>query len=116
MRYRQFITLQKNARFVLTDSGGIQEETTFLGIPCLTLRPNTERPITVTQGTNELVDMSTVEAQSDRILAGQWKTGSVPLLWDGQTAQRIVEVLAELQRAGGGQPDALRKGLRLARS
>lgn len=116
VRYRQFITLQKNARFVLTDSGGIQEETTFLGIPCLTLRPNTERPITVTQGTNELVDMSTVEAQSDRILAGQWKTGSVPPLWDGQTAQRIVEVLAEVQRVGGGRSDALRKGLRLARS
>ncbi len=115
VRYRQFITLQKNARFVLTDSGGIQEETTFLDIPCLTLRPNTERPITVTQGTNELVDMSTVATQSDRILSGQWKTGSVPALWDGRTAQRIVDVLIDLQKAGGGQAGALGKGIRLAR-
>ena len=93
VRYRQFITLQKNARFVLTDSGGIQEETTYLRLPCLTLRPNTERPITITEGTNELVDMTRVEKESERILAGDWKQGSIPRLWDGQTAGRIVEAI-----------------------
>ncbi len=99
VRYREFITLQKNSRFVLTDSGGIQEETTYLKLPCLTLRPNTERPITVTQGTNELVDMSNVEEKSDRILAGDWKTGTVPPLWDGKTAQRIVEAITQFEKA-----------------
>lgn len=99
VRYREFITLQKNSRFVLTDSGGIQEETTYLKLPCLTLRPNTERPITVTQGTNELVDMSNVAEKSDAILAGNWKDGSVPPLWDGKTAQRIVEVILEFEKA-----------------
>ncbi|MBN2130136.1 MAG: UDP-N-acetylglucosamine 2-epimerase (non-hydrolyzing) [Sedimentisphaerales bacterium] len=94
VRYREFITLEKNARFVLTDSGGIQEETTFFGLPCLTLRPNTERPITITEGTNELVTLETVETQSERILAGDWKQGKLPDLWDGATAQRIVKVLA----------------------
>jgi len=93
VRYREFITLEKNARFVLTDSGGIQEETTFLGLPCLTLRPNTERPITITQGTNELVDLGTIADQTQRILAGDWKTGSVPPLWDGRTAERITRVI-----------------------
>lgn len=101
VRYREFITLQKNSRFVLTDSGGIQEETTYLKLPCLTLRPNTERPITVTQGTNELVDMSNVEEKSDRILAGDWKTGTVPPLWDGKTAGRIVEAIQEFDKARG---------------
>jgi UDP-N-acetylglucosamine 2-epimerase (non-hydrolysing) len=94
MRYREFITLEKNAKFVLTDSGGIQEETTFLGLPCLTLRPNTERPITIMQGTNELVDLGTVEEKSQRILAQRWKTGTVPPLWDGHTAARIAGVIA----------------------
>ncbi len=94
VRYREFLTLEKNARFVLTDSGGIQEETTFLGLPCLTLRPNTERPITITQGTNELADLGTIEEQSQRLLAGRWKTGSVPALWDGRTAARIARVIA----------------------
>ena len=99
VRYREFITLQKNARFVLTDSGGIQEETTFLKLPCLTLRPNTERPITVTQGTNELVDLTNVQEKSDRILAGDWKQGTVPPLWDGKTARRIVEAVREFEKA-----------------
>ncbi len=95
MRYREFITLERNARFVLTDSGGIQEETTYLGLPCLTLRPNTERPITITEGTNELVDLSSIEERSARILSGQCKAGKVPPLWDGRTAQRINKVIAE---------------------
>ncbi len=97
VRYREFITLQKNARFVLTDSGGIQEETTYLKLPCLTLRPNTERPITVAQGTNELVDLNNVAEHSQRILDENWKQGTIPLLWDGKTAGRIVEVITEFQ-------------------
>ncbi len=95
VRYREFITLENNARFIVTDSGGIQEEATYLKLPCLTLRPNTERPVTITEGTNELADMSNVEEQSARILAGQWKSGRVPALWDGHTAQRITQVVLQ---------------------
>jgi UDP-N-acetylglucosamine 2-epimerase (non-hydrolysing) len=101
VRYREFITLEKNARFIVTDSGGIQEETTFLGLPCVTLRPNTERPITITEGTNELADLDSVEEKSRRILAGDWKAGKAPNLWDGRTAERIVKVLAHCCRADG---------------
>jgi len=99
VRYREFITLERNARFVLTDSGGIQEETTYLGLPCLTLRPNTERPITIAEGTNELVDMTNIEEHAARILSGRWKQGKVPSLWDGRTAERITKVLAEYTAA-----------------
>lgn len=93
MGYDDFLNLTMNARFVITDSGGIQEETTYLGIPCLTLRSTTERPITVTEGTNELVTLDDMQEQARRILAGKWKKGRVPDLWDGRTAERIVEVL-----------------------
>jgi UDP-N-acetylglucosamine 2-epimerase (non-hydrolysing) len=93
VRYREFITLEKHACFVLTDSGGMQEETTYLGVPCLTLRPNTERPITITEGTNELTDLSEIGRQSAKILAGQWKRGRVPQGWDGRTAERISHVM-----------------------
>ncbi len=96
VRYREFITLQKNARFVLTDSGGIQEETTYLGLPCLTLRPNTERPITIMEGTNELVSMTNIEERTASILSGRWKQGRIPSLWDGRTAERITKVIADL--------------------
>lgn len=93
--YLDFLKLETNATLILTDSGGIQEESTYLGIPCLTLRENTERPITITQGTNQLVrldTMSIVEAVQ-RILAGEIKQGSIPNLWDGKTAKRVVKVL-----------------------
>ncbi len=95
VRYREFITLERNARFILTDSGGIQEETTYLGLPCLTLRLNTERPITITEGTNELVDMSNIEEHTTKILADRWKQGKIPVLWDGRTAERIAKAVVE---------------------
>jgi len=95
LRYKEFITLEKYPRFVVTDSGGIQEETTYLNIPCLTLRPNTERPITITEGTNELVAYENIEQKIGLILAGNRKQGKLPELWDGKTAQRIVNTLKE---------------------
>jgi len=93
--YLDFLSLLSRAAFVLTDSGGIQEETTALGVPCLTLRENTERPVTVVQGTNEIVglDSSKIRAAVDAILAGKWKTGSLPELWDGHASERIIDVL-----------------------
>ena len=93
LKYGEFIALEKNAGFVITDSGGIQEETTYLNIPCLTLRPNTERPITITEGTNHLITMENAKQQTERILSGKWKSGNLPELWDGRTAERIVEIL-----------------------
>ena len=93
LRYKEFITLEKYPRFVLTDSGGVQEETTYLNIPCLTVRPNTERPITVTEGTNHLVSIQNIEEKIEFILLGNWKQGKIPELWDGKTAQRIVDIL-----------------------
>jgi len=96
--YLQFLDLMSHARLVLTDSGGIQEETTVLGIPCLTLRTNTERPETITQGTNELVglDPDRIISATVEILSGAGKAGSIPDLWDGRAAERIVEVLAQI--------------------
>ncbi|RMF61026.1 MAG: UDP-N-acetylglucosamine 2-epimerase (non-hydrolyzing) [Calditrichaeota bacterium] len=95
--YLDFLKLMKHARLVLTDSGGIQEETTYLGIPCLTLRENTERPITVHLGSNEIVGMnkSRIMEALNLILNNQWKNGEVPQLWDGKAAERIVKVLKE---------------------
>jgi UDP-N-acetylglucosamine 2-epimerase (non-hydrolysing) len=98
--YLDFLNLELHARFLLTDSGGIQEETTYLGIPCLTLRPNTERPITITEGTNELVTLDGLAAAVGRIVAGNWKRGRVPDLWDGRTAGRIVAALDHLYATG----------------
>lgn len=93
--YLDFLQLMANAKFVLTDSGGIQEETTVLNVPCLTLRTNTERPITVEQGTNTLVGMDpdTIVSESENILAGRGKRGSAPPLWDGHAAQRIIQII-----------------------
>ena len=91
--YIRFMNLVTGAKVVITDSGGLQEETTYLGIPCLTLRENTERPVTVTLGTNQLINAGTLSENLDLILDGQWKSGSVPPLWDGRTADRAVDAL-----------------------
>jgi UDP-N-acetylglucosamine 2-epimerase (non-hydrolysing) len=95
LSYLEFLSLESEAKIVLTDSGGIQEETTVLGIPCLTIRENTERPVTVAVGTNVLVGPSgkRIVQETDRVMRGEFKRGSVPELWDGKTAERIVSVL-----------------------
>jgi UDP-N-acetylglucosamine 2-epimerase (non-hydrolysing) len=93
--YLDFLGLMADARLVLTDSGGIQEETTVLGVPCLTLRDNTERPVTVTHGTNRIVgsDPEVIRAEVHKILSGAASRGGVPELWDGRAAERITGVL-----------------------
>jgi UDP-N-acetylglucosamine 2-epimerase (non-hydrolysing) len=93
--YIDFLALEKHAAIVMTDSGGVQEETTYLGVPCLTLRENTERPVTVTLGTNRLVgsDLALLEGEVQKIIVGRWKTGAVPPLWDGKTSERIAALL-----------------------
>jgi len=94
--YIEFISLVRGAALVLTDSGGIQEETTILGVPCLTLRPNTERPITISHGTNRLVEPDDVVPQVERILAGGWARPSEgPPLWDGHAGERIADAIVE---------------------
>ena len=84
-----------NCRFALTDSGGIQEETSYLGIPCLTLRPNTERPITIKQGTNRLVTLDNLEDYVTEVLSGKSSKANRIDLWDGQTAGRVVDSIKE---------------------
>ncbi len=101
--YLQLLGLMSEARLVLTDSGGLQEETTALGVPCITLRENTERPITVTQGTNTIVgtDVAKIRACFDDVLATGGKAGRVPALWDGRAAERIAVVLSEWAHSRG---------------
>ena len=96
--YLEFNYLVENAKAVITDSGGITEETTVMGIPCITLRDNTERPETITIGTNELIgtNPSAIKPALDKLFAGTWKKGSIPELWDGKAAERIVEHLIKL--------------------
>jgi UDP-N-acetylglucosamine 2-epimerase (non-hydrolysing) len=94
--YVDFLGMQARATVVITDSGGIQEETTYLGVPCLTLRENTERPVTVSLGTNVLVgnDPDKLRLELSRVLAGQAKKGTAPPLWDGHAGERIAAVVA----------------------
>jgi len=94
--YIRFISLVKEAKLIITDSGGVQEETTYLNIPCLTLRENTERPITITQGTNRLVRIDNLMEHVDTIMNGEKPTAICPELWDGHAADRVVNSLKEL--------------------
>jgi UDP-N-acetylglucosamine 2-epimerase (non-hydrolysing) len=96
--YLEFNYLVQNAKGVITDSGGITEETTVMGVPCLTMRDSTERPETVIMGTNELVgsDHNKLEPALARLMAGQWKKGAIPEKWDGRSAERIVDALENL--------------------
>ena len=98
MRYLEFRYMVKHAFAVLTDSGGIQEETTYLSVPCFTLRENTERPETISVGTNELIGLNpnNILEGFKKLKSGNWKEGSIPLLWDGNTSKRIIETLLSL--------------------
>jgi UDP-N-acetylglucosamine 2-epimerase (non-hydrolysing) len=96
LNYISFMNLVFNCRFALTDSGGIQEETTYLGIPCLTLRPNTERPISVEQGTNKLCNLDNLEDNLQEVLSTKKSVKPTIELWDGRTAGRVVEAIKKL--------------------
>lgn len=104
MGYLEFIYLVRHARAVITDSGGITEETTVLGVPCMTLRDSTERPETITTGSNELVgtDPARLGPYLEKLRQGKWKKGTVPPLWDGKTSPRIVSVLLKLYAREAG--------------
>jgi UDP-N-acetylglucosamine 2-epimerase (non-hydrolysing) len=91
--YHDSLCLTENARLVLTDSGGLQEESTYFRTPCLTLRPNTERPVTVTLGSNKLTNVESLAADIDHLLARDARFGTIPPLWDGHTAERILDSL-----------------------
>lgn len=98
LSYLEFNYLVERSKVVITDSGGITEETTVMGVPCMTVRDNTERPETVTEGTNELIgtDPKSIAPAFKKLLSNKWKIGKIPELWDGNTSKRIVDVLAEL--------------------
>lgn len=98
--YLEFIYLIKHAFAVITDSGGIQEETTYLGIPCLTLRDNTERYETVSEGTNDLIgtNVGNLKTALTKLFGESWKKGQIPQYWDGQTAERIIEILTKIYK------------------
>ena len=98
MGYLEFNYLVERAKAVVTDSGGITEETTVMGVPCITLRDNTERPETCTVGTNELIgtDPTAIKPALDKLFAGEWKKGAIPELWDGHAAERIISILGEI--------------------
>lgn len=96
--YLEFLNLMDNAAAIITDSGGVQEESTYLQVPCLTLRPNTERPVTITSGTNELHDLvpDAIASRVEDILCNDYKKGEIPALWDGQAAMRIARIIQEI--------------------
>jgi UDP-N-acetylglucosamine 2-epimerase (non-hydrolysing) len=96
--YLEFNFLVESSKLVITDSGGITEETTVMGIPCITLRENTERPETITEGTNELTgtDPIRIKAALEKIMQGTWKEGRIPPLWDGKASNRIIEILGSI--------------------
>lgn len=98
LTYLEFIYLVQNAKCVITDSGGITEETTVLGVPCMTLRDSTERPETISLGTNELIgtDPDNIPPYIEKLNNGEWKKGGIPEMWDGKTASRIVSKLLEI--------------------
>jgi UDP-N-acetylglucosamine 2-epimerase (non-hydrolysing) len=101
--YLEFNYLVKHAKGVITDSGGITEETTVMGVPCMTLRSSTERPETITMGTNELlgIDPAALKPALDRLFAGRWKRGTAPPLWDGHAGERIVAIIEQYLLRGG---------------
>ncbi len=106
--YLEFLALEQHAALVITDSGGIQEETTFLGVPCLTVRDNTERPVTIECGTNQLVgrDLERLRAAAHEILSGKTKKGTIPPLWDGHAAERIAQVVSDFCGTAARKPKA----------
>ena len=99
MGYLEFNYLVERAKAVITDSGGITEETTVMGVPCMTLRDNTERPETISEGTNELIgtDPKAIRPALNKLFSGDWKKGRIPNLWDGNTSKRIVDILLQLK-------------------
>jgi UDP-N-acetylglucosamine 2-epimerase (non-hydrolysing) len=105
MGHMEFVALTSQAKLILTDSGGLQEETTALGVPCLTLREQTERPITVEQGTNLVVgtDPVRITEEAERALSGQGKQGRIPEKWDGRTAERIAGLYEQVLGASPGE-------------
>ena len=96
--YLEFNYLVERSKAVITDSGGITEETTVMGVPCMTLRDSTERPETITIGTNEFLGTNpdAIAPAMKKLLAGQWKKGRIPPLWDGHTAERIIDIICNL--------------------
>jgi UDP-N-acetylglucosamine 2-epimerase (non-hydrolysing) len=97
LNYLDTICLVEKARFVITDSGGLQEETTYLKIPCLTVRPNTERPITISQGSNKLTSLETIKSDIEHVLNGYYRQCRIPDLWDGNAGKRIISELIQFQ-------------------
>lgn len=97
LSYLEFNYLVERSKVVITDSGGITEETTVMDVPCMTLRDNTERPETITEGTNELIgtDPKAIAPAFKKLLLNKWKKGKVPELWDGNTAKRIVDIITK---------------------
>ncbi len=111
--YLDFLKLESEAALVLTDSGGIQEETTVLNVPCLTLRTSTERPVTVTEGTNTLVGSfpERIAAETEKILRGHQKAGSIPKYWDGKAGERIAEAFLKIRKSLF-EPETIKEGTR----